>query len=336
MKTIAISKRIMDRKVQEKRNCCCCVPGPIADTWVSARALTFVAIFLTAGFLPVSADDTIVKFIGKDITYDYWYVALKWGAARAPSYNANDTARWNFSIARADSLWGNGASRNIYGGLLVNGEYRGVAMTTYDDHLYAYGDARGAATSVLRLHLLWIKDDFLNSYSGKTVGFTSASTIYANCKELTAVDSRAIRFVIKDGSTYYLSEYAYTTTGAATNVKISLSDFNNNSASNKRWGVFTPSSTDFGIPGSLPTFSARNFTDVQAVGLIIEQTHVANTHFIKFDTLIVTALQSPLTLVVKTDTTGTSNSDQFTLPLKSGSTYNFTIDWGDGLSLIHI
>ena len=33
---------------------------------------------------------------------------------------------------------------------------------------------------------------------------------------------------------------------------------------------------------------------------------------------------------VKTDNAGTSNNDQFTLPLDSAGTYNFVIDWGDG------
>jgi len=36
------------------------------------------------------------------------------------------------------------------------------------------------------------------------------------------------------------------------------------------------------------------------------------------------------TFVVKTDNTGTSNNDQFTLPLRAGNTYNFTVNWGDG------
>ena len=33
---------------------------------------------------------------------------------------------------------------------------------------------------------------------------------------------------------------------------------------------------------------------------------------------------------IKTDNPGTSNSNQFTLPLYPGSSYDFTIDWGDG------
>jgi len=35
---------------------------------------------------------------------------------------------------------------------------------------------------------------------------------------------------------------------------------------------------------------------------------------------------------VKTDNTGTSNNDQFTMPLVSDGTYNFNIDWGDNTS----
>lgn len=36
------------------------------------------------------------------------------------------------------------------------------------------------------------------------------------------------------------------------------------------------------------------------------------------------------TFTVKTDNTGTSNNDQFTLATRSGYTYDYTIDWGDG------
>ena len=42
--------------------------------------------------------------------------------------------------------------------------------------------------------------------------------------------------------------------------------------------------------------------------------------------------KSYLELVVKTDETGTSNNDQFTLPLLGSSSYNFDVDWGDGNS----
>ena len=38
------------------------------------------------------------------------------------------------------------------------------------------------------------------------------------------------------------------------------------------------------------------------------------------------------TFTVKTDNSGTSSSDQFTLPLKAGETYDYTVDWGDGSS----
>ncbi len=36
------------------------------------------------------------------------------------------------------------------------------------------------------------------------------------------------------------------------------------------------------------------------------------------------------TFTVKSDNAGTSNDDQFTLPLPSAGTYDCVIDWGDG------
>jgi MBG domain (YGX type)/BspA type Leucine rich repeat region (6 copies) len=41
-------------------------------------------------------------------------------------------------------------------------------------------------------------------------------------------------------------------------------------------------------------------------------------------------LTNPFTIVVKTDNPGTSNPNQFSLPLFDGENYNFTVDWGDG------
>ena len=44
---------------------------------------------------------------------------------------------------------------------------------------------------------------------------------------------------------------------------------------------------------------------------------------------------SNFAMTVKTDNPGTSNSDQFTLPLVPGQVYDFTIDWGDGTVETH-
>lgn len=45
---------------------------------------------------------------------------------------------------------------------------------------------------------------------------------------------------------------------------------------------------------------------------------------------------NPLIFTVKTDNTGVSNNDQFTLPLVSVGTYDFYVDWGDGSPIDHI
>lgn len=46
----------------------------------------------------------------------------------------------------------------------------------------------------------------------------------------------------------------------------------------------------------------------------------------------VTIGSRPFILGIKTDKSGTSGNNQFTLPLNSSYSYNFTIDWGDGTS----
>ena len=48
-----------------------------------------------------------------------------------------------------------------------------------------------------------------------------------------------------------------------------------------------------------------------------------------FSVGVAMAAVAPLTIVVKTDNVGTSTTKQFTLPLFSGASYNFTVNWGD-------
>jgi len=49
---------------------------------------------------------------------------------------------------------------------------------------------------------------------------------------------------------------------------------------------------------------------------------------------IVMASDPAFTIVVKTDNPGTSASNQFTLPLDEYASYYYTVDWGDGTSVL--
>jgi surface protein len=59
--------------------------------------------------------------------------------------------------------------------------------------------------------------------------------------------------------------------------------------------------------------------------------HKTLTKLIAFFAFTIMTLQghAQFIITVKTDNTGASNNDQFTIPTFSGETYNYTVDWGD-------
>lgn len=96
-------------------------------------------------------------------------------------------------------------------------------------------------------------------------------------------DTKDLRMVIKNGSTYYISEFSITTNGLFT-----LNAFNNSSSTGKRWGVYTPSTLAF--PSPLPSFSAVNFNDVQEIGIVYAGGRPAYGHSFNFTQFSVKAI----------------------------------------------
>ena len=117
----------------------------------------------------------------------------------------------------------------------------------------SYTDA-GAAPSNYACVFVWPKSVFMNGGNSNTVSFdnnTANSFITINIGAIS-LDNKEMRMVIKNGSTYYISEFSITSIGTFT-----LNAFNNSSSVGKRWGVYTPST--LAIPSPLPAFSAVNF-----------------------------------------------------------------------------
>jgi len=79
---------------------------------------TVLSVTLAVAVSVGAQDDTLVKFIGSEITYtDYS------DPVRVPTRdNGVDTVRWDFGVAAGDSLWGNGGSRTIHGGMEFYGD----------------------------------------------------------------------------------------------------------------------------------------------------------------------------------------------------------------------
>lgn len=126
---------------------------------------------------------------------------------------------------------------------------------------------RGAGNPVRHEFLfVWPKDLFGEDFHRIPVGFSSDSSVSFLKIRVTSIAGdqalgRALRFVVRDGDTWYLSEFVASSSGLHT-----LSGFNSSSTAGNRWAVFHPSAEDFALPPSPGPFSAVDFRDVRAVG----------------------------------------------------------------------
>lgn len=144
-------------------------------------------------------------------------------------------------------------------------------FTGLRDHQWCDWSGDGAGyPSFFDAVLLWRADQFnaLGGTGNYSFGDTASTALLRlDITALTPDAETEIRFVVLDGSTYYLSEAAYTSSFLGDGY-FQLSGFNDSTEADKRWAVFTPTPTDYAIPevGDL-VFGAHSFTDVRAVGI---------------------------------------------------------------------
>ncbi len=117
--------------------------------------------------------------------------------------------------------------------------------------------------------LLWRADQFNAMGGSGTYSFGNDATSALLRVDMTLLadnDHNELRFVVRDGGTFYISEHAYTSRNLGDGY-FQLADFNGSSAAGHRWAVFTPTADNYAIPPAATlTFAAHTFTDVQAVG----------------------------------------------------------------------
>lgn len=149
----------------------------------------------------------------------------------------------------------------------------------------------GVSYNNLTMAMVFKKEDFAN-FSAAPVGFDSSSTLQLHMTDWHTRGSPGqpveIRFLILEGSQYYVSEAVRTAHGAGT---LSFTDFNDNSAAGQRWAPISLSSTSFGIPASL-TFGAVDFNNVLQVGFIGEGSRSYGAQF-GFDSFSATGIAIP-------------------------------------------
>lgn len=126
----------------------------------------------------------------------------------------------------------------------------------------------------LNMHytMYWDKADFLAPFNSQTIALDTNSrldlTIHNNNSHM---DDAVGRWLVRDGSTFYLSEQtlSFPAAGSQTQSLTFASD-----AFDGNWAVYTPSGLDIDFNGV--TFTAQNFTNITAVGFYVE--HDLFTH----------------------------------------------------------
>ena len=167
------------------------------------------------------------------------------------------------------------------------------------------------APTSIDLLIMWRKDQFTDSPATalKFDGTTDSKFSFLLTQSGGQWDlPMQTRFVIKNGSQYYISEAPTTTTVSAgivadpekTYELIELASFNNSSTEGLRWGVFNPTANDFFIPTVLPTFSAVDFNDVQEVGVIMHAYKEEYGNDIEFSNFTVNGIKTDLGTSIST------------------------------------
>jgi hypothetical protein len=127
----------------------------------------------------------------------------------------------------------------------------------------------------LNMHyvMYWDKADFLAPWNAQPVQFTTLSrfdlTIHNNNSHM---EDAVGRWLVRDGSTFYLSEATFQFPQGNGTVTPSLTFASDTDDGN--WAVYSPSGLNIDFNGT--SFTAQNFADVTAVGFYVE--HDDRTH----------------------------------------------------------
>lgn len=178
-----------------------------------------------------------------------------------------------------------GVTANMWGGLRV-GEYASW-----------HGTNDGTKPSNYDGLFVWVKSQFTGAPTS-AVSFGTVDKENTLLADITAFngDNRMVRFVIQNGTTWYMSEASYTAEGRG---RFQLIGFNNSSTVGKRWTTFTPKADSFAMPMSPSNFSAVNFNDVRAVGLYVHSERFGYNYSFNFNRFLAMGKSSLITSVNK-------------------------------------
>lgn len=251
--------------------------------------LKTACLSLTLGFASAQTATVITDFNGSEI-------ASTIDPSRSVVVSGN-TASIAFDATTAGQLYNTSNTKHQFrGGIKVvfgagspvntNSTLRAFNDSWNPGKFMSYTD-NSASSSTYNAVLLWTKDKFLGagSTTSNDVTFDNNATnsyITINVTEMS-LQNRELRFVVKNGGNYYISEFAISATGLNT-----FSAFNNSSTVGKRWGLFNPS--NLSIPSPLPSFSALNLNSVTEIGLVYTGSRPNYGHGFSFSQFKVSAL----------------------------------------------
>jgi len=150
----------------------------------------------------------------------------------------------------------------FYGGIFADQNPNALNAFTYymrsvDSTFIIQLNAQNGQRSDVRTCFLWKKHQFTNPNATATVGKFEIDIVDLTQGEL--------RFLIRNDSTYYISDFVITSIGT-----FSFDQFNNSIQPGKRWRVYNPTSTEFGIPAPMADWMPMTFDNVTEIGFVAQ------------------------------------------------------------------
>jgi hypothetical protein len=276
----------------------------------------FVVVALAVAINSAASAATILDFTAAGVSLPEGQTYLN--PAPKPFVSTNDPAnaiiRYDFSTADGQPLFVAGdrplcyggamvASTNVPIGLAANVRFNSSAnaptatpgLTIFAASRQSPAEKQGYPHTIAFL-ALWRKDQFLGEAATGTVRFDADSRFQLHTSALTTGD---VRFVVRNGDTYYASEFALKTNNigpAKYNLPplaVTLTGFNKSGAPGSRWMKFAPAPANFNLPSPLPACEAVDFNDVREVGVLLVGGRPAYAATYNIDQFSVTATVAP-------------------------------------------
>ncbi len=248
-----------------------------------ASSFSFQANYLAR----TSAETTLVNWAGNyvssDTAFQRYTNNVESGLTLDGNGQAND-ARWTIPFSDTTPLNPHPNGGNAYGGTYTQGSswrfYGGAQFESYNapfstrwgevwsaspdgpnqDHIYAHASSTNEVNDWMLVY--WKKADFLSGANG-TVQFTSNTFLsvrgYLGADGLPSANSGWLRFVVRDGNQFYISQEIGQPSATA-------ADFNLYDPNGRLWAPYDPaSSLRFNAAGA--NWQFHYFTDVTSVGV---------------------------------------------------------------------